>query len=305
MNEQSYREVKRREIRRFHAAVDSVVDNLLLKKYDETRNAEEYRDYSRICGLVKSNLHTLDLMADQMGVLFERTSERSNWEIYLTGLRKTARKLPDSYLFRFVLPMLGLETLREKLSAYSIRCLDQFHTAHKTLQETDRYLQNLTRGYGIAQEYHSDHTDLPRLYSSVKTWESNQDLGRFLGQIQDLLDLTVEVFIAGPIQLYLMIGRDTFLAVFKALTVGKLNDLQQGDREQFEMLQLHDFLHNSAASSKTLEITQEILREAVKEYTKRFREEHEALRGQLPTQEIRRRFIHRYESGILFQSQPD
>ncbi len=303
MIDQPYQEVKRREIKRFHGAVDTVVDNLLLKKYDETRNAEEYREYSRICGLLKNNLRSLDVIADRSSKLFDRTNERTNWEVYLTGLRKMVRQAPQSYLFRFVLPMLGLEALREKFSAYSARCLDQFHVAHKTLAETENYLQNLTKGHSIAQEYRSEKGDLPRLYSTVKTWETESDFDRFLDNLTNLLDLTVEVFIVGPVQLYLMIGRDTFLAIFKGLTAGKLSDLQQNDREQSDMLQLHDFVHDSIANSKTVEITHEVLRETVREYTKRLREEHQTLRVQLPNREIRRRFIQRYESGALFQQE--
>lgn len=305
MNENAYEDVKRRELRRFHHAVDSVIEGLLLKKYEETRNAEEYRDYSRICNLVKSNLHVLDLLAGRMNVLFERTGERSNWEIYLTGLRKMARKMPDSYLYRFVLPMLGLEPLREKVSAYSGRCLEQFHAAHKTLQEVDTYLANLTVGQSIAREYQSERSDLPRLYSSAKTWDSQSDFEGFFRGLEEFLDLTVEVFVVGPVQLYLMIGKDTFLAIFKALSVGKLSELHDNGREHLEVLQLHDFVYGAVADSKILAVSREVMQQAVREYSKRLRAEHERLRAQLPTRELRRRFIGRYESGALFQPETD
>jgi hypothetical protein len=98
-----------------------------------------------------------------------------------------------------------------------------------------------------------------------------------------------------------MIGRDSFLAIFKALSVGKLSELQDNGREYMEMLRLHDAINGAIRDSKTIEVSQEIMREAVGEYCKRLREEHERLRAQLPTREIRRSFIGRYESGVLFR----
>lgn len=302
LNEKAFVEVKRRELRRFHRAVDVVVEDLLLKKYEETRKAEEYRDYARTCGLVKSNLHLLDVVADNADALFETTDERSNWEIYLSGTRRLARKMPESHLFRFVLPMFGLDSVREKLVAYSARWLDQFHATQKVLHETDRYLKNLTRGLAVAQDYQASDSELPRLYASVKTWTSKDELDHFLSGLSDLLDVSVEVFVVGPVQLYLMLGRDAFLMIFKTLSVGKLSELRAHDREYADLLRLHDFVHGAVEKSMTIHVMQEVLKGAAVEYSKRLRQEQDQLRGQLPTKEMKYRFAERYESGALFRT---
>jgi hypothetical protein len=302
LNEKAFNEIKRRELRRWHGAVDSVVDSLLIKKYEETRKADEYRDYARICGLVKSNMQMLDVVADKMGPLFETTDGRANWEIYLSGLRHTTRKMPDSYLFRFVLPMFGLDELREKLSAYSTRWLDQFHASHRVMAEMDDYVKNLNRGLNVAQDYNSTETELPRLYASVKTWSSKEELEKFTSSLSEFLELTVEVFIAGPVQLYLMLGRDAFMLIFKSLSIGKLNELRDNNKDQEDALRFHDFVHGLVAESLTAQVTQEVCKEAVKEYSKRLRDEQERLRGQLPTKEMKYRFTERYESGVLFRA---
>ncbi len=305
MNEMAFNEIKRRELRRFHSAVDSVVEGLLLKKYEENRKAEEYRDYARICGLVKTNLHFLDVAADRMSPLFETTDERSNWEVYLSGLRRVTRKMPESYLFKFVLPMFGLEGVREKLAAYSTRWLDQFHATHKVLQETDRYVRNLSKGYAIAQEYSAADNELPRLYASVKTWPSKEEFDRFASALSEFLDVTVEVFVVGPVQLYLMLGRDAFAMIFKALSVGKLSELRENGKENDDIMRLHDFVNGLIADSTTVQVTQEVLKEAVKEYTKRLKDEQMRLRGQLPTKEMKYRFVERYEGGALFRTREE
>ncbi len=301
LNEKAFNEIKRRELRRFHGAVDSVVEGLLLRKYEETRKAEEYRDYARICGLVKSNLHFLDVMADKMPALFETTDERSNWEIYLSGLRRVTRRMPESYLFRFVLPMFGLDGVREKLSAYSNRWQDQFHATHKVLQETDRYVKNLSKGFAIAQDYSATDNELPRLYASVKTWASKDDFDHFASALSEFLDVSVEVFVVGPVQLYLMLGRDAFTMIFKALSVSKLSELRENGKDYEDTMRLHDFVNSLVADSTTVQVMQEVLKEAVKEYTKRLRDEQIRLRGQLPTKEMKYRFIERYEGGALFR----
>lgn len=305
LNEKAFNEIKQRELRRWHGAVDSVVDGLLIKKYEETRKADEYRDYARICGLVKSNMQLVNVIADKMGPLFETTDGRVNWEIYLSGLRQTTRKMPDSYLFRFVLPMFGLEEVREKLSAYSTRWLDQFHATHKVLSETDSYVRNLGRGFNIAQEYNSAESDLPRLYASVKTWATKDDFDRFTSGLSEFLELTVEVFVVGPVQLYLMLGRDAFTLIFQALSIGKLSELRDNGKEHHDALRLHDFVHGLVADSMTTQVMQEVCKQAVKEYANRLRGEQERLRGQLPTKEMKYRFSERYESGALFRTREE
>ncbi|MBI2953302.1 MAG: hypothetical protein HYY30_03245 [Chloroflexi bacterium] len=305
MNEKAFTEVKRRELRRFHGAVDSVVEGLLLKKYEETRKADEYRDYARVCGLIKSNLHTLDLIADKTGPLFETTDERSNWEIYLSGLRHILRKTSDSYLFKFVLPMLGLDGVREKLSAYTVKCLDQLHASQKTMREVDGYVRNLSKGCAIGQEYRAQDNELPRLYASIKTWSSKDDLDHFLTGLAEFLDVSVEVFVVGPVQLYLMLGRDAFMMIFKALSVGKLSELRESDRHYEDTMRLHEFVNGLMANSTTVQVMQEVMKESVKEYTKRLRDEQERLRAQLPTKELKQRFAQRYESGILFRTREE
>ncbi|MBI4318863.1 MAG: hypothetical protein HY675_10255 [Chloroflexi bacterium] len=305
MIDRAFNDIKLRELRRFFGVVDNVVEGLLLKKYEETRNAEDYRDYAKVCGMVKANLRSLGAVVDKMEPLFETSQERPRWEIYLSGMRDLMRKMPNSYLFRFVLPTFGLEDLREKLSAYALRWTDQFHATHKVFWEGDLYLRNLARGTAIAQDFESGDTELPRLYASVKTWESRQEFDQFATALAEFLDLTVEVYVLGPVQLYLMIGRDTFLLICKALSVGKLSEIDEKAKDYVDLLQLHDFLHDSVEHSKTLAVTQDVLGGAAKEYVKRLREEHDRLRGQLPSKEMRYRFINRYETGVLFRNREE
>ena len=306
MNEKTFNKVKRREVGRFRRAVGQAVEQLLAEKYEQTREVEEYRAYVRTCEFVKNLMSTVDLAADRVGPLFERQGERTKWEIYLSGLRKLFRDLPDSYLFRFVLPMFGLEEFEEKMVAYSGRWLDGLHAGHRFFGQTERYLANLERGENIMSEYEAKQSeDLARLYASLKTWESQEDAGNFFDAMADFVDTTIEVVIAGPVHLYLMLGRDTFLVLFKSLNIGNLGSLREEDEEFAELLALHDYLHQAVEQSTTLTLLQEVSARAGKAYVQAAREEAERMRSQLPTQDLKRNFVRRYEAGVLFQPETE
>lgn len=302
MNENAFQVAKRRELRRFHRAVDKAIEELLDTKYTETRSVEEYRQFASACALVKNLSRMVDLWADRAEPLFESEGERTKWEVYLSGLRKLGRDMPESYLFRFVLPMFGLEDLREKVVAYSGRWLDGLHSAHQCLGEVERYLRHLERGTEIAREYEADPgEDLPRLYASLKTWERQDDLDAYCRALGDFADTTVEVLIAGPVQLYLMLGPETFTLIFKSLTVGRLGDLAGNDEEYVELMSLHGFLQRLVGESTTLALLREVAARAARTYSESVREESIRLRAQLPTQDLKRAFVRRYESGVLFR----
>ena len=303
MNDKAFAELKSRELKRFHAGIHAAIESLLQQKYEETRKADEYRQYARACAVVKGALQGLDLAIDRLPPLFENNDERSNWDVYLSGLRSLFRKMPDSYLVRFVLPMLGLEPLGEKLAAYSLLWLEELHAAHVLLQETDIYLENLTRAQLLAEEYGDSNSTLQRLYASVKTWQTTPELDAFFGGVEKFLTSSVEVFVAGPVQLYLMLDRDTITMVFKALSVGRLSDLREGSREYDELLKLHDHIRQVVEDSTVLSLAKSVLQEAARDYLKRLRQEQRNLRGQLPNRDLRHRFVERFESGALFRQE--
>ena len=302
MNEKTFHNAKGRELRRFHQAVDKAIDQLLAAKYEETRDYAAHRQFAGTCTFVKNVSRAVDLVADKMLPLFERRDERTNWEVYLSGLRKLCRDLPESYLFRFVLPLYGLEDVQGKVLSYTGRWLEGLHAAHKFFREAERYLGHLEQGEQIAGAYEAaGGEDLARLYASLKTWESDEEAQGFCDAVAEFLDTTLEVLVVGPIQLYLMLGRDSFTLIFKTLSVGRLADLREGDAEYAELLGLHEFVHGLVENSATLAVLREVGARAGKLYAQSLREEENRLRGQLPTRDLRRSFIRRYEAGVLFR----
>lgn len=300
MSEKTFSGLRARELKRFHRAVDEVVERVLVDKYESTRRPDDYRRYAQTCDLVRSSLRVVDILAQNTGSLFDRGDGRSNWEIYLSGLRQLFRKMPDSYLMRFVVPMFGLDDLGETISAYCGKWLDQTHAAQKSLREVERYLLNLDRGEAIAAEYGADDLELVRLYASLKTWRTKQEFDTFANDLEDLLQCSIEVFISGPIQLYLMLSPDTVLVILKSLTVGRLSEMRGGQIEYADMMKLAEWVRGLLADSETLQIGRQIVSSVAQEYVRSLRLDHDRLRAQLPERSMRESFVQRFESGALF-----
>ncbi len=304
MNKKTFANAKGRELRRFHQAVDKVLEQLQAEKYEQTRDHGEYRQYVAACAFVKNLTQVADRLSDKLLPLFEQDGERTRWEIYLSGLRKLCRDLPESYLFRFVLPLYGLDDLQAKVTSYAERWLDGLHAAHRFFAAAEQYLGHLERGEQIAADYQAEGgEDLARLYASLKTWENERELGAFFDAVSEFTDISLEVLVAGPLQLYLMLGRDTFTLIFKTLSIGRLSDLHEGEAEYTELLALHDFVYGLVANSATLALLREASARVGRAYTQSLREEEVRLRGQLPTDDLKRSFIRRYEAGVLFARQ--
>lgn len=302
MSEQAiFDQVKGRELKRWQKAVNDAIEEQLTQKFQDVEDYDEYQRFVGVCNQVRANLRWIDQVAERLGPLFEEDRGRKRWEIFLTGLRKLNRQLPDSYFLRFVLPMYRLEDLAEKWVAYGGEWLEFVHSAHRSLRHADRYLEHLESGQAIARSYNNENEDLPRLYASLKTWETAEDFQEFFSALEDFLNHGVEVFISGPIQLYLMLRRDTFLLIFKALTVERLGEIERDDDRYAEIMSLHDFVYGLVEGSETFPAQREIVKQAVENYVEDLRQEHEELRQQVPREELRHRFVERFESGALFR----
>ena len=299
--EKAYRQVMKRELKRFHRAVDAAIKGLLSQKYSAADDYQEYEKYAKACQRVKGGLGMVDLVADRLPPLFDQRAGRTNWEVYLAGLRQIHRLFPDSHLFQAVLSTYRLEDLKGKLRAFSDRWLDFLHEADESLRQVDKYLGNLAEAQEIMAGYGNENESLARLCASLKTWEKEEDFEKLFDDLRRFLDTGIEVFIVGPIQLYLMLNRDTFLLIFKALTVDKLSKLEEEGRDYDDAMALHDFVYGLLRDSQTRQVMSEVLEAAAAKYIEDLKEEHTKLRQQVPSKERKRRFVQYFEEGTLFK----
>ena len=299
---EAYQQVVKRERKRFQRALEAAIKELLSQKYEAGEEYKEYERYVETCQRIESSLALWEPVAEELFPLFVQTKGRSNWEMYLAGLRQLHRRFPDSHLFRATLSTYKLEDLKEKLVGFSRRWLDLLHEADEALRQVDKYLGNLAKAQEIMASYGNENKGLVRLYASLKTWEKEEDFEKLFDDLRRFLDIGIEVFVLGPIQLYLMLSRDAFLLIFKALTVDKLSKLEEEREGKYDdLMALHDFVYGLVRDSLTRQAMQEVLEATMEEYIKDLREEHTKLRQQVPGKERKRRFVQYFEEGTLFK----
>lgn len=256
-----------------------------------------YEAGSRAAATVQTLLLTLSLP------LFAMEESRARWNVYLEGMRGLLRDYRHSHLLRAIFPMLKIGELGEKTHAWTGEALELLHTAELFLEDLDRYLQALAAGQEILVSYgRSQDEGLARVYATLKTWEETKEFEKFAANFEKLLDQSVTVVVEGPIQLYLMLSREGFLLIFRALSASRLEDRKLQDRDLASLMKLHDDFRGKVENWEARKRASQLLRRALEIYFERWRQKQEERRSLLPTEELRKRFIERFERGVIFIS---
>lgn len=249
--------------------------------------------------LAAANVRTLLLTLSLP--LFENEESRARWNVYLEGMRGVLRDYRHSHLLRAILPMLKAGELGEKSHAWTEEALELLHTAEIFLEGLDCYLQALAKGQEILAAYgRSRNEGLARVYASLKSWEESKDFEKFAANFEKLLNQSVTVVVEGPIQLYLMLSREGFLLIFRALSAVKLEDRKLRDRDLASLMKLHDDFKGRVEGWEARKRSSRLIRRALEIYFERWRQKQEERRSLLPTEELRKRFPERFERGELF-----
>src|SRR3990172_372683 len=262
---------------------------------EEGNHEAAYEATELATAAVRSLLLTLSLP------LFEDEESRSRWNVYLEGMRGILRDYRHSHLLRAIFPMLKLGELGEKTHAWATEALEMLHTAESFLDGLDQYLQALAKAQETLAAYgRSKDEGLARVYASLKTWEETKDFEKFTENFEKLLDQSVTVVVEGPIQLYLMLSREGFLLIFRALSSVSLNDRKLRDRDLASLMKLHEDFKGKVESWEARKRSSRMVRRALEIYLERWRRKQEERRSLLPTEESRKRFTERFERGELF-----
>uniref|UniRef100_A0A832DRQ1 Uncharacterized protein n=1 Tax=candidate division WWE3 bacterium TaxID=2053526 RepID=A0A832DRQ1_UNCKA len=99
-----------------------------------------------------------------------------------------------------------------------------------------------------------------------------------------------------------MISREGFLLIFRALSAFRLEDRKFRDRDLASLMKLYDDFKRGIESWEARKRSHRLIRRALEIYCKRWRQEQEERRSLLPTEDLRKRFVERFERGELFVS---
>lgn len=314
-------ELKKREKERFEKALAEAREVVLKNHFPSLTDASALREYQ---GLLSALQALISLAA---GIFFgllpspmEEIRGRSAWEVYLSGLKYLTRRYPRGYFRKTVIALKEWEGFPEKVDAYSGKCLTGFSDFADLARELQRYALNYKSAKELARLYHPAdgdagakegeddadyYKDLCLLYASLKTWEREEDVRRFQGYLEKSATQFFEVIIEGPIQLYFFIGEETWFFVLKVLTVESLGDfLSDKNRKELQDLRdLHRFIFGAIEQAEKWQVFKELIREALAGYVRDFRSSEKRLRAQCPTDELKRKFVRRFESGDIFRKE--
>ncbi|HPZ09699.1 MAG TPA: hypothetical protein PL110_16480 [Candidatus Eremiobacteraeota bacterium] len=317
----SFSHVKGRELKRLQQACGKASHKLLKEKYGKLTE----KDYNKIKGYHQWVTSTISIVSSIFSSRWERLyqqredlssfkvlKERSRFDIYDSGIRRFLKKYPHSHWSNSIIKTLQLNDFQNLFLEYVdnfLNWLRYFGTINKI---GEVYLNYLDRSVDIAKNYserdkddlHAD--DLTRLYAYLKTWEDQEELDEFIKDLDNFFDRTVELYIEGPIRLYLKLSKDKYLIIFKAFTAENPNDLPYIDEEQKEVMEVHEDVYEMVEEEMNEETgflysIVELLKKARENYIKSLKEDVNKLKFLFPTQELRRQFIRKYECGFIFR----
>lgn len=264
----------------------------------EAENSEELQLRERVSNLAKDLIEITQGMIDFP--LFEETRGKTNWDLYLSGLRGLLRDFLKSHYLTAILPVLGAKELGEKLTAFSQEGLELLHLTETVLRELDHYVDARVQASETTSAYQVENETLEAVYASLKTWEKEKELQRFSETFEALLEKTLVVIVEGPIHLYLMISREGFLLIFKAMMLKRIGDRSLEDKDLDSLMVFHDQVYKRIEEAKSIRLLQDLFRRILEEYLADWRKKQRQLRELFPTQELKESFVERFERGTIF-----
>lgn len=244
----------------------------------------------------------LDLGNDFLSLpLFDMDAGRPRWDVYLEGVRGLLRDFRTSFLLSTIFPLFKLNDVGGKTASLDEEALKLLHSGQVVLNDLDVYVQSRAFAQVLLRSYGQNENGLlGKAYAVAKTWEEEEKFEGFSRVLEQMLDQSVTVIIEGPIQLYLMLSKTEIIFIFKALSSRVADDRELGDRQLSAALALHEEVQEKLRKSEIRECCLKLLRLMFKSYHESWVSKHKETRSLFPTEDMRRKFLERFEHGTIF-----
>lgn len=295
----------KREKKRFMKSIKEARGVVIKNHFSGSDSApiEEYEKFSSRLARLEVILHMAsDKIFKYAPELFEEKRGRPVWDVYLSGARYLARRPQRGVFFSYLASFLELENLISKVNSYLDNALSGLSDIYDLAKETDKYRHCYERAKELCSPYETEDKKfekLCRIYANLKSWPREDEFQVFQEKLDKGLDQTYRIIIDGPIKLYLVIGKDTFFFIFRFLTARDKTDIHEKRRELKDSNDLHDFIYELIENSD--ETFRSLVSETFKFYAKNLIKELKEFRAEVPTDELKRRFVKRFENGDLFR----
>lgn len=300
---------KKKESLRLKKSIEKAKNIVLQDKFPDLKNVclEEIRDYQDLLGHLQS-------IAILGGKIFfkhlpsplEKIRERSVWEVYLAGLRYFARRAPKGFFRKTVLAIKEWQDSPEKVDSYMDKCLSGVSDIANLGEELKKFFFYYEKGKNIIEQYDewSNHEDVCEIYASLKAWEKEEHFEMFEKYLTAAEQQTWEIIIEGPIQLYLSIGYDNIFFILKLLTLEHIGEFftDKNKKELSDLKEAHSFVYDKIDFSETIAAFKLLTKKSLEIYRKSLIKKANYIRSKYPTDDLRRKFIYRFESGELFRN---
>lgn len=288
------------ELKRFLEALETGQKNLFQQK-SQKMSPEKFYHYVSFLELNKLLLFQLaEEISENLLSMRESDRDRSKWEIYVSGLRFIGRFFRKGYVSNVIFPLLEMEQIVVYINSLVEESLNVLNNIQKVGSLVEIYAANYSWAAEQTEAIKKKERRLCLRYASLKTWELEEEFFEFTDCLQKAILGSIEIFIEGPIKLYVMLGRERFLLILRALTAERLSEMKEMDKYLSDALNILITLSSLIEKSDLLNALRELLPESLSQHVKIWKEEQESIRGELPTRELRRLFIERFENGTLF-----
>lgn len=228
---------------------------------------------------------------------------RSRKDLFFSVLRQTGTSFRHSWCAKIALKMLKLDTVLDAVEVYLERIKAFSQTGHLLRLEEEKYDKHFASALAIAESYNSINDEPCRLYASLKSWSSNEELEQTQELIEEYTLGKWELVVAGPIQLLLQIGAEGILLIWRALTWGGGRTEPRDNDAKIVANTIYDIVKKQNEDG-IARVFSDLLIRVIHYYMGLWIEEQRRVRSYVPI-ENKDRFFEAFERGTFFAKQSD
>lgn len=308
-----------RESERFLDCMEDASTDIIKDIYN--KHEFEFLEYDTL-----REIHNLCEIFTKIGFIFiekhlsnlfkknKKEIERSPYDIYSSGIRKVVTHLSNSYLVKKIVPLFKLGNVLDVVEIHKNQTADFLKYLEFFSNSFEKYATNLDKGSDIAKDLDKNANNgekdyssemLTRLYATLKTWTTDEEFNTFIDNFEKFLDTGIELTIVSPFELYLKLGKEEIIVIWKMLTALSQNEitdkLKLEDSIEFSN-HLYDSIKKEMDELGILYEVRRLFKETVKNYINDFKKNQESLRSLVKNKNERKDFIEKFEKGGIFYS---
>lgn len=234
----------------------------------------------------------------------EEKGERKSWDAHLNGVRTMSRTTPKGYALSLVAKFLKLEETTDKIASLISRSTEVQSDIYRVAEKVKKFVDHYEWAKKQAKKFGSTNNELVQKYACLKTWERKEEFDQFSSMAERTTNEIIEVFIEGPIKLYLMISPEQLMIIIQGLVVRDAFSFMNAEKRGLDdSLTLLLNSQKAVEKSPLFKIIRELLAESLKKYHSLWKEENEEIRSSVLDEDRAKRFVECFENGTLFVSQ--